>query len=87
MPTRCAQWDLLAQVGGCSPTGRHLGARALFSLSRASLCLRNIRGWLLPWRRWGPAAWRVGPVLLLPLITALTNASLTGLPTPGSEGV
>ena len=47
MPTRCAQWDLLAQVGGCSPTGRHPGARALFSLSRASLCLRNIRGWLL----------------------------------------
>lgn len=27
------------------------------------------------------------PVLLLPLIRALTNASLTGLPTPGSEGV
>lgn len=58
MPTRCAPWDLLAQAGERSPTSRHPGARALFPLSRASLCLRNIRGWLLPWRRWGPAAWR-----------------------------
>lgn len=79
----CPDAHALCPVGPPRTSGMLPRAQALFSLSRPSLCLRNLPGWLLPWRRWGPAARRAGPHRLA--IRVLTNASLTGLPTPGSD--
>lgn len=60
-------------------------SQALFPLSQPSLCLGSIRGSLLPGGDGGQLPGESAARRLL-LIRALTNASLTGLPTPGSEG-
>lgn len=81
----CAQWDLFQRVGilaqkQMSRDSGHcshcLGLLFVSGASGAHPCPGGDGGQLPG----GSATW------LLPLIRALTSASLTGLPTPGSEG-